>query len=141
MTIVQQIIKRQYSNNNKFNEFIDKCMQIKELDLYLHNLDMQADLYENGNLSVMDIKKQDMLDRQNIQLVQLIESKLVKIIINEDMDDLQIMHNTNQLKLALGEEDMLELEQAKVIPAYKLYTIAKIVCDILHLQRVKEKTL
>ena len=56
MTIIKQLIKTLCNRNENFNKIINQCLKLKELNMYLYNLDVQAQLSEEYGNNVQEIE-------------------------------------------------------------------------------------
>ena len=135
MTIIKQLIKTLCNRNENFNKIINQCLKLKELNMYLYNLDVQAQLSEECGNNVQEI---EIMERE-ATLLKILQSKILEIVLNSGMEQSEVLFNARIIKDDLDEADMVELETSQTIPAYKIYMIVKIIVDNLEVVNLQTK--
>ena len=135
MTIIKQLIKTLCNRNENFNKIINQCLKLKELNMYLYNLDVQAQLSEEYGNNVQEI---EIMERE-ATLLKILQSKILEIVLNSGMEQSEVLFNARIIKDDLDEADMVELETSQTIPAYKIYMIVKIIVDNLEVVNLQTK--
>ena len=78
MTLLQTLLKCESAERFEFEKIVGECLNLRELDVLLFNMDRQAKLYQHDKLSLEQQEFEKMLDRQNENLTQTIKSKIFK---------------------------------------------------------------
>lgn len=135
MTIIKQLIKNLCYSHGNFNRIINQCLTLKELDMYLNDLDIQAQLTEEQYIN----GQENEFAKRDAILLKILQSKILEIVLNSDIDKSEIIYNARLIKEELDEADMIELENAQNIPVYKIYMIVKIIVDNLEVVNLQTK--
>lgn len=142
MTTIQNLIISHYDIDKRFIESIKRCMHIKELDLYLQNLDKQATLHQNETLSASEIRANAVLESENKRLLRAVQGKIQSIQDESKIDlslsqmyiDVIMQHFGNDI-------DIAGMEQEQYFQASKILMIVKIMMTNNKYIVKQEKTL
>ena len=133
MTIIQNLINKNYSTNQHFNNIIANGINLTEVDLYLKILDQKAILIESGDLSKKDVQLQLSLEQQAKHLLATINQKLKNISNPNDITNTQISTLAYNLMVSLSNKiDMNAYSEN--INLHKIYLVSKILSDTYQTQ-------
>lgn len=141
MTIINNLISKQNTLHQKYRNVIEKCIQLNNLSVYLHNLDKIAILNNDECSKQKNIQTINTLEMQNEQIMNLLKTQINEIVLIYSLNQEELLNYCNLLKHKLSNEvDMASLPPEKSYMAYKMYLSAEIISDIL-MKNNQEKTL
>ena len=133
MTIIQNLIHKNYSSNQNFNNIISQGINMPEVDLYLKILDQKAYLVENGDLSQKDSQKQLALEVQSTHLLNTLRQKLICILNSAYITSDELSRLSHNLITTLSNN--IDINAVDKKPGlHKVYLVSKIILDIAHTQ-------
>ena len=142
MTIIKNLINKQNHKDKKCENLITRCIQLDDLNLYLHNLDNQALMLQKSSVSIFNNPSNQSIDTQNEQLLNQLTDKVLYIIKNTEIDYNDIFAYAHNIKIILDNDvDIINLEPSKAINAYKTYIVVDIIINNLYNSQNQQKTL
>ena len=141
MLFIQNIIHKYSIKQQRYNQVIDKCIKLSDVDLYLQNLDRQAEILQNSHIGI-DNKAYDLIEKRNEQLLSSLNNKIALIVSKNGVSNSELMAHADRLVALLGNDvDMVDMSQLQSVKAYKTYLVANIISQGTYRQFIQEKTL
>ena len=141
MLFIQNIIHKYSIKQQRYNQVIDKCIKLSDVDLYLQNLDRQAEILQNSHIGI-DNKAYDLIEKRNEQLLSSLNNKIALIVSKNGVSNSELMSHEDRLVALLGNDlDMVDMSQIQSVKAYKTYLVANIISQGTYRQFIQEKTL
>lgn len=136
-----QTIKNLKSQGEIINQIMQQSINLNEVNLYLSNIDKLAMLCEEGDLSEKEIYLEQYLHKQNSQLLKILQSKILEIILDSNIQFDTIINHAQKVKMVLGDSDICALQQSGNIKLMEEYVVAKIIAEDLDMRHLHEKSL
>ena len=141
MTIINDLILKQNTLHQKYRNVIEKCVQLNNISIYLHNLDKIAILNNDEHSREKNIQAINSLEKQNEEILHHLKTEINEIIFMCNPNQEELLNYCNLIKHKLSNElDMISLPAEKSYTAYKMYLSADIISGIL-MTKHQEKTL
>ena len=90
MLFIQNIIHKYSIKQQRYNQVIDKCIKLSDVDLYLQNLDRQAEILQNSHIGI-DNKAYDLIEKRNEQLLSSLNNKIALIVSKNGVSNSELM--------------------------------------------------
>lgn len=133
MTLIQTLLKDQQSSRFKFDKAIGECLNLAELDLFLHNMDKTASIYQENIINEQARDNIIILQKQNENLLKLLKQKISSALAKTGMLREDIMYNANRLRNILEDEICNpDIERSRAVRINKAYLVAKIIAENIH---------
>ena len=139
MRIIKSLISNGSSVDKNYEIIITRCLKLKELDLYLNNLDRQALLYQKSSINY-DNPMVKSIDEQNDIIMETLKGKILTIINNSNISYDVLINCSSKIKNYLGNDiDVVDMRETESIKSYKTYLIADTILNVIH--NLNQKTL
>ena len=141
MTFIQNLLTRP-QKNEQLKNIIDKCTKLKEIDIYLHNLDREAQINQGVNLTEQNRRDLIAIEGQNIKLGTIMQSKILEIMLNANINQKEVYEYALKIRAMFEEDlDIADMDKEQMLKACKRYVVAKIVMDNINFLQMQQKTL
>ncbi|MBO5910321.1 MAG: hypothetical protein J6Q15_02305 [Clostridia bacterium] len=141
MTLIQSLLKGQNKVRFTFDKVVGDCLNLRELDVILHNMDRCAKLYQNDESCNRVFENEMIIERQNENLFISVKAKILTALLNSGLLKEDIIYNANRLKNILEDEICNpDIEVEKAFKINKAYLVAKIITENINNFNI-EKTL
>jgi len=141
MTIIQNLITAEGAMGEKFNRLMKKCMEIKELDEYLHNIDEQDKLLQNEHFNKDERLIYLKLEHQNSKILNIIQQKILNIQSKEKLSLSSAVFYANDIIENISNQDIANMEGERYVKISKLYLICTIIINNIGYVKIKQKAL
>lgn len=124
MTIIQKLIDKELQDT-ELNKVVKNCLNIKELELYIANMDKVAAIYNKPAITIQEQDKIMRLEEQQDKFEKSIRKQIGCLIGVEDVQS--IRSKAEQIVYIM--QDKVELDGCGLQES-KLYLVAKFVKDV-----------
>lgn len=140
MTMITELIQQECIHNKDLGNVMTASLKIDELGLYLKNLDKQAEIYQEDQISVANKQKLMALEQQQNKLENQLKSQVLEIIRQYSQGDLDALRSqAEQINCLLADDiDIIDLLDGQKEFASKAYLITKIIAE--HAQDINNYT-
>jgi DICT domain-containing protein len=125
MTIIQQLIQKEYQTDEKLSNIIRQGLAMREVDLYLNCLDKLAILNAKTHITMNDQMLINKLEQRREILITKIKEHIYNMISNKDIA--HYAAKAEQIQYLIADN----IDFAQTDREYsKLYIIIKIIADM-----------
>lgn len=142
MTIIQKLINTNDLSDTRFGEILTNCTKLHGWDVYIQNIDKIASICNNSCLTFADKSLIKLLEIRNKSILSNIQSKIVHILQNRNIDISNFECYVDQVKTILGEDvDIADLDKKQSLMATKIFLTADLISNIINDLNIQQKTL
>ena len=128
--IIHNLLQPKQPYDKQYAEILTQCLNFKELDIYLKNLDIQAKVYQQNEINAYGEHQISETELTNEKISRILSCKILNILERSNLDAKSLESYFEQLHTILYNDiDIADMNKTEARLVSKLCLITKISMD------------